>query len=261
MRGKTASALNLLSTAYDALGQYEPAIGLTREALSIYRRLGRRLEEGVMLNNLGTTVGASGDYAAAVSIFREALGIAREIGDRNGEMLCLSNLGGMEVGLEEYESAEAHLQRAVDIAESIGVKFPEAYSFLAQARLGQDKVEDALTAARRAVTLAQASQEDVGGAWRALGMVAARLPEPVAIDGRSCDAPACFAESLRVYTEMGAEGEQARTLRAWAEYELAHGDREKGAALWRQAQGIFERLGITLEAGRDRQSTYDGGSK
>ncbi len=247
---KMASALNLLSTAYDALGQYEQAIALTREALSIYRKLGQRLEEGVMLNNLGTTVGAFGDYSAASAIFREALDIAREIGDQYGEMLCLSNLGGMQVGLRDHRAAERHLLQALHIAEAIGVKFPEAHSFFSQACIGQGKIEEALTVARLGLSLAQATQEDVGGSWRALGLAAAQLKESIDIDDKMYDAAACFAESLRVFTEMGAEGQRARTLRAWARYEMERGDKEQGEGMWQEAREIFEQLGMTLEVER-----------
>ncbi len=247
---KRASALNLLSTAYDALGQYEQAMHLTREALAIYRTLGRQQEEGVMLNNLGTTVGAFGDYSAAVAIFQEALDIAREIGDHNGEMLCLSNLGGMQVSSQDYRAAEVNLHQAIHIAEAVGVKFPEAYSFLAEAYLGQGKDREALAAARRALDLAQASQEDVGGAWRALGMVAARLSDPIVIGAARYDMAACFAEALRVFIEMGAEGERARTLRAWARYELTHGNQARGQMMWQEAREIFEQLGMALEVER-----------
>jgi len=247
---KKASALNLLSTVYDALGQYKQAIRLTRQALGIYRALGRRLEEGVMLNNLGTTVGAFGDYGMAVSIFQEALVIAREIGDHSGEMLCLSNLGGMQISLGDYQAAETSIQQAIHIAEAIGIKFPEAYSFLAEAYLGQEKIEEALTAARRALAMAQASQEDIGGAWRALALVAAALREPVTIGEATYDVADCFAESLHVFSEMSAAGERARTMRAWASYELTHGERGKGLALWQEAREIFERLGMALEVER-----------
>jgi tetratricopeptide (TPR) repeat protein len=241
---KMASSLNLLSAAYDALGQYDQAMHLTREALSIYRALDRRQEEGILLNNLGTSVGASGDCRAAVPIFQEALDIAREIGDHNVEMLCLSNLGGMLVRLGNDQAAEANLRQAIHIAETVGIKFPEAYSFLAEACVAQGKIEQALNAAQRALSLALESQEDVGGAWRALGMVAAHLPGPIDVEGNTYDAPACFAESLDLYTEMGAEGERARTLQVWAEYELAHGDRERGQTMQEEARHIFECLGI-----------------
>lgn len=244
---KMASALNLISAAYDGLGQYEQAIRLTREALAIYQTLDRRQEKGVLLNNLGTSVGVFGNYSEAASIFKQALDIAREIGDHNVEMLCLSNLGGMQLRLHEYRAAETSLRRAIHIAETVGIKFPEAYSFLAEACVAQGKIEQALSAARRALSLALESQEDVGGAWRALGMVAVHLPHPVVVEGNAYDASACFAESLRLYTEMGAEGERARTLQVWAEHELAHGDRERGRALQQEARRIFERLGISYD--------------
>ncbi len=247
---KQASALNLLSTAYDALGRYERAMRLTREALARYRTLGRQQEEGVMLNNLGTTVGAFGDYSAAIAIFKEALTIAREIGDRHSEMLCLSNLGGMQIGMQDYHAAEVSLHQAIHIAESVGIKFPEAHSFLAEAYLGRGRLQDALTVARRALALAQATQEDVAGAWRALGKVVAQLPDPIVIGEERYDAAACFAEALRVFTAMGAAGERARTLRTWAKHELAHGDREHGLTMWQEAREIFERLGMSLEVER-----------
>ena len=193
---------------------------------------------------------AFGDYGAAVAIFQKALAIARDIGDRNGEMLCLSNLGGMRVALGDYRAAEANLRQATRIAEDVGIKFPEAYSFLAEAYLGQGQHQDALAAARRALTLALASQEDVGGAWRALGMVAAWWPDPISVGETQYDAAACFAEALRVFTAMQVEGERARTLRVWAYYELAHGDRARGLSMGREAREIFERLGMALEVTR-----------
>jgi len=59
-----------------------------------------------------------------------------------------------------------------------------------------------LTVARLGLSLAQETQEDVGGSWRALGIVAAQLKESIDIDDKMYDAAACFAESLRVFTEM-----------------------------------------------------------
>ncbi|NBD36015.1 MAG: hypothetical protein GVY30_08440, partial [Chloroflexi bacterium] len=140
----------------------------------------------------------------------------------------------------------------IEIAESIGIKFPEAYSFLAEAYVGQEKIEDAVAAARQALALALISQEGIGGAWRALGIVAAQLAGPIEIDSASYDVTTCFTAALRTFTEMGAEGERARTLRTWARFELAHGDRARGVAMWREARDIFERLGMTPEIERMR---------
>ncbi len=46
------------------------------------------------------------------------------------------------------------------------------------------------------------------------------------------------------------EGERARTLREWAKYELAHGDKARGAAMWQEARELFARLGVELEVER-----------
>jgi hypothetical protein len=55
---------------------------------------------------------------------------------------------------------------------------------------------------------------------------------------------------LRVFTEIGAEAEQAQTLREWARYEMDNGDRERGETMWQQAREFFSRLGMELEVER-----------
>jgi tetratricopeptide (TPR) repeat protein len=153
----------------------------------------------------------------------------------------------------EFRTAEANLRWVIMQAEAIDAKYPDTCSYLAEAYLGQGKVTQALEAAQSALAISQEmeSGEFTGVAWRILGRVAGKLsPSPVRVENKAYNAAACFAESLCVFSEMGAEGERARTLRAWASYELAHGERDKGAALWQEAREIFEGLGMTLEVER-----------
>ena len=49
---------------------------------------------------------------------------------------------------------------------------------------------------------------------------------------------------------MGAAGEQARTARQWAAYELEHGDYREGVRLWEEARELFARLGMPGEVAR-----------
>jgi hypothetical protein len=77
--------------------------------------------------------------------------------------------------------------------------------------------------------------------------VAAALPAPLRLDDTTYAAPACFAESLRIYAEVGMEAEQARTLSAWAAFAAAQGDSAQAAALTAQARAIFARLGLAAE--------------
>jgi len=137
----------------------------------------------------------------------------------------LNNLGGARVGLGAYRVAEYDLRRTIRWAEISGQGgwLSDTYRFLAEACLGQEVGSPAF----------------IGGVWRTLGKVIAHAAEPVAIGDKTCNAEACFAESVRVFTEMGAEGERARTLRAWARYEMGQ-----------EAQDIFARLGMELEVER-----------
>jgi class 3 adenylate cyclase/tetratricopeptide (TPR) repeat protein len=250
-RRRIADSLNLLGGVHSVLGHLGDAAHYNSRAVALYRELGDQDGIGAMLNHLGERAQLRGDYGAAVALHQEALKIAYETGNRNREMAFLSNLGGARVGLGEYRVAEYDLRRIIRWAEIAGQGgwLSNTYRFLAEACLGQDKVEEALAAGRRALTLGEevGAPDLIGRAWRALGMVLARASEPITIGGKTWDAEVCFTESIWNFIEMGAEGERARTLWAWARYEMEQGDPMQGEAMWREARSLFERLGMMLE--------------
>jgi tetratricopeptide (TPR) repeat protein len=235
------------------LGRFEQAEEFKAQALELFREMGDRRSVGNLLNSLGETARLSGDYAVAFERYQEALTIAREIGNRNGEILYFSNLGGTRVGLGQYAEAEADLRQTIEMGEAAGyVGLSENFRFLAEALVGQGRLEEAMDAARRALELGREidNQEHVAEAWRALGLVASRAGKSVSHGGRELDAPDCFAESLTIFTSIQMESERARTLRDWARHELRRGDRERGQKLWREALEAFRRLRMTLELER-----------
>ncbi len=251
-QSEIALSLNLLGAAHDMLGHLEAARQCTEQALALNRESGSLLDVASSLNNLGASARARGDYQAARVYYEEALAIAAKIAFRWGEMSYRAALGGTWVGLGDYAAAEQTLRTVIDLPEaSRWVGLASAYRFLAEACLGQGHLDAALSAARRALNLAQehAHREHIGAAWRVLGLVAARMPTALAFGARLYTAPACFSESLRVFTEMGAEGERARTLRAWGWYALVQGEAD-GERLWEEAWATFTRLGMNLEAQR-----------
>ena len=253
-RREMADSLNLLGGVYTMLGRYSDAANYNLRAVMLYRELGDRERVAAMLNNLGEHARLRGDYQAAAPLYLESLKIAHETGNRDGELVFLSNLGGARIGLGEFRTAEDELRQTIVLAgTAVQAGFlSETYRFLAEACLGQEKVAEALTAAQQALALGQEAkaQDLIGGAWCALGMAAAQLAHPIATGDKTYNATDCFAESLRVFTEMGAQGERARTLREWAGYEIEQGDSERGAALWQEAREIFDRLGMELELHR-----------
>ncbi len=250
-RRKVADSLSLLGGVHGVLGYHGNAAHYNSRAVVLYQELGDQEGVGIMLNHLGENAYLRGDYQAAVALHQEALKIAYETGNRNREMAFLSNLGGARVGLGDYHIAEYDLRRIIRWAEIAGQRgwLANTYRFLAMACLRLDKVKQALVAAQRALTLGQevGAPDLIGGAWCALGTILAHAAESITIDDEVWDAQACFAESARRFAKMGAEGNRARTLQVWARYEMEQGDHTRGEAMRREAQGIFEQLGIKLQ--------------
>jgi Predicted ATPase len=253
-RRERGHSLKSLGVVHIMLGHFAEAENYFEQALSLHRELGNRRGLGNMLNSLGETARLRGDYSAAVTRYEEALAITREIGDRANEMTYLSNLGGARIGLQDYAVAEEDLRRVISMAGTDRFyALSETYGFLAEACLGQKKFDEAIEAISQSLPLGLETEnpEYIGGVWRTLGLVAAGLPdESLAVGNQTYDARGCFQESLRVWTEVGAEAERARTLRAWASYEIERGDHERGREMYSEAREIFSRLGMELEVAR-----------
>jgi class 3 adenylate cyclase/tetratricopeptide (TPR) repeat protein len=252
-----ARGLSLLGVIYRAQGRYGQAADAMHSALELHRELGDRLRFGGTLNNLGLTAEARGDYSAAAARYQEALAIAREIKDRELEYLSLRNLGGAQIGVGGYAEGEAHLLQALQIAESAGwLDRSRIYSLLAEARLGQGDLAAALEAGRQALDFGQSQRvpSDIATAWRVLGLISAGIEHEARRIKHAhlssadlilnLDPHNCFWESVRIFTEAGLHGERARTLRAWARYQIKRGNRVGGEQLWHEVRAVFVRLGM-----------------
>jgi len=264
-QAEMARCLNLLGAAYYSLGRYEDSERYWEEALTLFQKLGDRRKGMDLLNNLGVIADARGDYGVAFQRYDGALQIARQMGYRDGEIVFLTNRGGEQVALGNYAEGEADLCLAIELAGTAGSwTLPNTYYYLSEACVRQGKLEQALEAANTSLALGKAdgAPEYIGAAYRALGMVSKELGQPLAVavgaDAQpdAWQADALFAESLRVLEEGNIEGEQARTLREWARYDLRDGSRERGQSMWEQARVIFGRLGAHMEFERMAQLPY-----
>jgi predicted ATPase/class 3 adenylate cyclase len=251
-RGR-ARSLKLHGVGHLQLGNYLEADRAFAQGLALCRELGDWRNAAAMLSNLGESARLRGDCQAAAPLYQEALALAREIDSRESELIYLANLSGALVGLEQFEQAEAGLRQVIALTSMPNsCALSETYCLLAEACLGQQKCDAALAAAQRALALARESGShlDMGSAWRTLGRVAAALGHDRGAqdpDGAEPAPRACFEESLRVFRQMNAEGEQARTLRAWAQYEVQQRHAAPGEKMWHEARDLFLRLGLSAE--------------
>ncbi|HJS19958.1 MAG TPA: adenylate/guanylate cyclase domain-containing protein [Anaerolineales bacterium] len=251
--------LNLIAASLYTLGQYQQAEEHWESALRIFQDLGNLRLGMDILSNLGVIADARGDYETAFHRYHSALEIAREFGYRDGEIVFLTNRGGAQVALKNYAAAEADLRKAIEMAGTEGSWcLPNTYYYYAEALLGLDSYDTAYYSARQALALGQEDRvpENIGAAWRVLGMVSERMGTPVHLRQSGLGEPIeyepqdCFSKSADIFAEAEMEGERARTLREWAKYELRRNNKERGTELWQEARLIFEKLGAHMEVER-----------
>jgi tetratricopeptide (TPR) repeat protein len=265
-RSGLATSHKLHGVAHLQLGHFQEADKFFREGQALYEELGDRRNTAAMWSNLGESARSRGDYAAAEVLYCKALAAVREIGHRESEAIYLSNLSAARLGLKQFEQVEKDAREAIALTD--GGNFcsrAASYSFLCEACLGQGKPAEALDAARRSLALAEESEsdQDIGIAWRVLGQSVTAL-NPVAAGKSSAatgkrgrggreavpSADICFAKSLRVFKKINAEGEQAGTLRAWAEFEWKRGRPKLSLRKAEAARAIYQRLAAVPELAR-----------
>jgi len=254
-----ARCLNLLGASHYVLGRYAQAESYWTSALTIFQELGNRQLEMDLLSNLGVIADARGDYDNAFQRYNSALEIARKIGHRDGEIVLLSNRGIEQVALKNYAEAETDLQEVIRMAGATGSWcLPNTYNYYAEALLGLDKDELAIYAAQQALSLGieDGTPENIGGAWRSLGMVAGKTGKTIKLKDKETgqfmdyDARTSFAKSEKVFAEAEINGERARTLREWAKYEFKNGDKKQGKTLWKKSRNLYIKLEAQLEVDR-----------
>jgi len=266
-RHRLATSLKLLGVVYLQRGNFAKADECFRNGLGLYGEFDDRRNSAAMWSNLGESARLRGDFGAAVGFYEKALAISRQIGSRESEMIYLSNLSGARLGLHQFAQAEEALRELIPLAETrTSTMLSEAFSFLCAACLGQQKPAEALKAARRALALGRQSgnELDVGIAWRMLGRASARIklaglipPTGESGEGAPLDPEACFVESVTRFKKLNLITEEARTLRAWAAFDLREGRTEEGLRKAAEAKRLLSRLGMSPELETSVRSPYE----
>jgi class 3 adenylate cyclase/tetratricopeptide (TPR) repeat protein len=248
-----ATSHKLLGVAHLQLGHFSDADRFFDQGLAIYEDLDDRRNSAAMLSNLGESARARGDYSRAEELYEKALSAVRQIGHRESEAIYLSNLSAARLGLRKYQQVEVDAREALALVGSNFCAHSETYAFLSEACLGQGKLEASLDAANHALDLARESENDLdlGIAWRTLARVLAACKtcqlasaSAASLNEICSDPEACFHESHRIFRKINAASEAARTLRAWAEFDLQTGRVLEGNKKIEEAQSIFRRIGV-----------------
>lgn len=266
--------INQLGDVARARYDYTVAASHYQDSLRIARDIGDHYGTMLCLKKLSGLAIYQDEWEQAKSYLQQALVLAEKSGNTVYRVRISNDLGDLhltqaiETAALEKEghlyAARIYFEQALELAQETDqarLAVP-AQTGMARVLVEEGQVAAALAQAKDALSTAQQeiasypemfAREELARTWRVLGIVTARLPAsmlPVPIGEVTYDATACFAQSLRTFEtiERNVAYEKARTLRAWAVFELRAGDKEHGASLWREALATFTRLGMAKEA-------------
>jgi tetratricopeptide (TPR) repeat protein len=117
-----AQALNGLAFLEAVSDNYDEALRLAREALTLARQANDRIGEARALNIQGTATEYSGDVVRAFDFYQQALVLYRAQDDARGIASVLNNLGSIADTRGDYDTARKHYEESLAICERIGYK-------------------------------------------------------------------------------------------------------------------------------------------
>jgi len=228
-------------------GHFIAAYDYVVSALRSFEEVG--IEERIVsaLNNLGEIHRQWGKHAEALSYYTQGLERATASEEWSLVAMLENNIGMLHLeqgrpaeALEHFRQALAHSARVTPRAEVES----ETYSGIARACLALDDMDGAWQAAERALTIGQEHNHslDIATAYRALGIVAARVP------GRGANPAGYFKQSRDIFQACGAQAEHARTLLAEGRWWLEIGHPERASELLTQARDRLAALKLVDEA-------------
>ena len=115
-----ATAVSGLSGVNNESGDHEAAEQLTREALSMFRRVGLPFSVSYSLFSLADMLGRKGQYHESLACLNEALDIYRHYPNRISEWFALNARSTTYQTMGAIDKAAADAQRAYEVAKDLG---------------------------------------------------------------------------------------------------------------------------------------------
>jgi tetratricopeptide (TPR) repeat protein len=229
---------------------------LAQESLAICRELGNQAEIATGLGLTSFTAWTLGDYEEALGQSRQASALCRELDDREGMIDMLQTLGCAALGLREYAEARKVWQEGLALSRELGSKDWSAHLLHNLAELANmvEDYAEGMVLSQKCLAHAQTlgSPRHMGLACRVLGEAAVGLGdlgEARRFFHRALEATQAAGESVRIpFVLVGiagllaAEGETVRAVELLA-LVLQH------RSSWQWVKDRAKELGAELEYG------------
>jgi DNA-binding SARP family transcriptional activator/tetratricopeptide (TPR) repeat protein len=168
-RPNEAVVLNGLAGMLEKQERYPEALAVALDALRMLKAVGHWWTQATLENGVGWLYAHLGQYDRALTHCQRALSLHRDSGYRGGTADTLDSLGYVYLHLDDIAQAKAHYTKAIEAYREIGSPFGEGNSL---AGLG-----DAL--------LAEGDPGAAEAAWREAVAILDRLPHPLADEVRA----------------------------------------------------------------------------
>jgi tetratricopeptide (TPR) repeat protein len=168
-RANEALVLNGLASMLEKQERYPEALAVALDALRMLKAVGHWWTQAILENGVGWLYAHLGQYDRALTHCQRALALHRDSGHRGGAADTLDSLGYVYLHLGDIDQAKAHYTKAIEAYREIGSPFGEGNSL---AGLGDALVADGDVGAAEA-------------AWREAVAILDRLPHPLADEVRA----------------------------------------------------------------------------
>jgi len=184
-RANEAVVLNGLAGMLEKQERYPEALAVALDALRMLKAVGHWWTQATLENGVGWLYAHLGQYDRALAHCQRALSLHRDSGHRGGTADTLDSIAYVYLHLGDIDQAKAHYTKAIEAYREIGAPFGEGNSLRG---LG-----DAL--------LAEGDRQAARAAWRESVVILDRLPHPLADEVR--------AQLSDLGAEEGQQGETA----------------------------------------------------
>lgn len=243
-KAKVCSAAGTLA---EAQSDYDQAVTLQQEALTLRRTHGDKTGVVVSLNNLGFLAENQGDYRTARSLYEETLTRSREIDYKLYIAISLINLGRLLHALGEYALARVYAEESLARNRAMDNQWGIALALDNVGNLAL--IAGEYPAARTYYEEALAIRRGFGGKWG----IATSLQNLGEIDQRQGKYDAArryYEESLALHKEIRDQSGIAGVLNSLGRLHHDLGDNTAAQALLQESLALYraigERAGIAL---------------
>jgi predicted ATPase/serine/threonine protein kinase len=224
-------------------GNYEQALRLFQNALTLYQRLGDKWGIAATLNGLGDMAQQRGNYAEATAHYEDALVLFKELGNQQAVSYVLNNLGNVARDEGDYERALEIHEEALALFRNLGDKRALATSLFNLGEVAQYKGDYGRAAELQNESLAL--KREVGDK-RGITFSLANLGDIARHQGAYKRAAGFYAESLTLCREIGDKRGVAFCLEGLAEVACTQNAFERAAQLFGAAEALREAIGAPL---------------